>query len=228
MSNGRWVLVVAVLLSTLGWLANRAFFTQPEVEVTSLLGEEIVVMRTRGGWLEVSTIRSTETFEGTVPHEILGIQFDPTIARIRVPAHFSYRIPLATEWKVLRKAAEFVVIAPRVEPALPVAVDLSKIQKYASGTWSLLTGTDALEQSEKQITAKLAVKAVSPAYINFQREPARRTVAEFANKWLVTQTQWKDLEGKRIRVLFADEPIESLGPQWLPQIDTKVATATTR
>lgn len=60
------------------------------------------MLRTPGGMLELSTLKVHETFDGTVPHEILGIELDPTITRIRVPAYYTYRIPLAAEWEVLR------------------------------------------------------------------------------------------------------------------------------
>ena len=43
-----------------------------------------------------------------------------------------------------------------------------------------------------------------------QREAARTTVAEFVQKWLMTQTAWKPHGDKPVQVLFADEPIEAL------------------
>ncbi len=55
--------------------------------------------------------------------------------------------------------------------------------------------------------AKLAEKAGMPAYVQMQREHARRTVAEFVRKWLLTQAQWQSAAKPRIRVLFADEPV---------------------
>ena len=43
-----------------------------------------------------------------------------------------------------------------------------------------------------------------------QREAARATVAEFVQKWLMTQTDWKPHAGQKVEVLFADEPIDAL------------------
>jgi hypothetical protein len=86
------------------------------------------------------------------------------------------------------------------------------MEKESSGLWSLFTGTTALNDLERSITSKLEQKAKSPLYINRQRDAARKTVAEFVKKWLLTQAKWNKLEGMRMRVLFQDEPMESLGP----------------
>ena len=93
-----------------------------------------------------------------------------------------------------------------------MAVDLARMEKETSGTWVLLpfTGTEALDDLERQITARLAEKAVLPAYVQMQREHARRTVAEFVRKWLMTQAQWQGAARPRLRVLFADEPVGSI------------------
>lgn len=207
---------VATVAAIAAVLLYREFTLRSEVPVQSALSEEILVMRTRGGWLEVSTVKSTELFDSAVDHDIFGLSLGQTVTRIRVPAHFTYRIRLAPQWKVLRHDDSFLVVVPQVEPSLPVAVDLAQMQKYASGIWSPLTGPAALDQLERQITAKLARKAVSPFYIQLQRDAARRTVAEFVQKWLVTHSPWDKADSRKIRVLFADEPIESLGPAAFP------------
>jgi len=145
-------------------------------------------------------------------HSVLGIDIGETVPRIRVPAVYRYHIELAPRWRVLRTDELFTVVAPAVKPSLPVAVDLARMEKDASGTWVLLpfTETAALESLERKITGKLEKTASMPAYIQLQREAARRTVAEFVEKWLVTQTQWKTASRPRIRVLFADEPVGSI------------------
>jgi hypothetical protein len=91
------------------------------------------------------------------------------------------------------------------------------MEKEASGTWVLLpfTERDALDDLEREITARLARKAVMPAYIQLQREHARQTVEEFVRKWLVTQAKWQSESRSEIRVYFADESIGSASPQAL-------------
>jgi len=174
--------------------------------VQSAAPEEIMVMRTQGGLLEVSRISATEAFDAKFAYTFLAIPVGETISRIRLPAVYRYHIELAPEWPVHRSGEVFTVIAPKERPSLPVAVDLGRMEKESSGIWSVFTGTDDLNDLERSITGRLATKAVTPAYIQLQREPARKTVTEFVKKWLVTQTQWKDGAKLTIRVRFADEP----------------------
>ena len=126
---------------------------------------------------------------------------DPTVTRIRVPAVYTYRIPLAKEWKVLRVGDEFAVIAPKVEPSLPVAVDLQKMEKHVSGNWSFFTGTESLDAAQRAITKKLASKATSRAYLTaaeatWRERPSRSSCA----KWLITQRGMEHVAPNRIHV----------------------------
>jgi hypothetical protein len=182
-------------------------------EVASSAPEEVLVMRTKGGLLEVSRIQATEVFETRFIHSLLGMPVGETVPRIRVPVVYRYHIELAPEWRVVRTGTEFTVIAPPVKPSLPVGVDFARMEKDASGTWVLLpfTETDSLDDLERELTAKLARKAGLPAYIQLQREDARRTVVEFVRKWLVTQARWSTETGSTIRVYFADETIGAVG-----------------
>lgn len=175
---------------------------------------EVILLRTPGGLLEVSRIHATEVFDATVKHSIFGIEVGETMPRIRVPAVYRYHIELAPEWRVVRADGVFTIVAPRVRPSLPVAVDFAGMQKDLAGTWILLpfTSTDDLDTLERSITTKLAEKAKSRDYIDRQREDARETVREFARKWLVEQSRWKSAQYENIRVLFADEPAGYIAP----------------
>jgi hypothetical protein len=219
MSRGRtWLVALAALC--VGAALAVAVMRIPALRVwssergdlRSAAAEEIMVMRTPGGLLEVSRIQATEQFDTRFVHSLLGIPLGETVPRIRVPVVYRYHIELAPEWRVLRSRDLFTVVAPPVQPSLPVAVDLSRIEKEASGTWVLLpfTATDDLDDLEREITARLAEKAMLPAYVQLQREAARATVGEFVRKWLVTQAQWHTVPAPRIRVLFADEPVGSI------------------
>lgn len=163
-------------------------------------------MRTAGGLLEVSTIRAREQFDKSFVYSVLGQEVGKTVAHIRVPATYRYHIELAPTWEVLRIGEVFKVITPPVKPSLPVAVDLAKMEKDVGGTWFLVpfNEVDDLNALEREITRKLAEKAASPAYLQLQREHARKTVTEFVEKWLVTQQAWKAAENPRIEVVFGE------------------------
>ena len=145
-----------------------------------------VVIRIKGGILEVSQIRATERFEASNDETILGVPIGKTITRIRVPAVYRYHVVLAEEWKVLLKHKRFIVISPPLQPSLPVAIDTKKLQAEASGRWSPLTGEGRIAELKRYITMSLNAKVATPSFIQFQREAARQTLKEFVAKWLVT------------------------------------------
>jgi len=203
------LLVIASLAANLyfvlrGGEARRVVTQSPAVD-------QFEVIRTKGGTLAVSTIKAPEFFQATADHTVLGVPVGQTTSQIRVPAVYGYHVELAPDWKVTVRDKTFIVIAPRVKPTLPVAIDTAKLERYASGTWSLFTGASELDRLQRSISASLEAKAALPSYIQFQREAARTTVSEFVAKWLVTQARWQPASDYKVQVFFADEPIEALG-----------------
>ena len=203
-----WLLlgVLAGLLLA-SWLGFRA----PPPAPLPLAAGEAVVLRTPGGKLEVAEIRQIESFEVSRDHELLGVPVGSTFSRIRVPAHYRYHIDLTPEWTVnLQPDGSVRVIAPRLQPSLPVAIDTQLMEKESRGLWSLFTGPTEMAALEKSITSALERKAATAPMLAKQREAARTTTAEFVEKWLMTQTPWKPLAGKPVQVLFADESIDAI------------------
>lgn len=178
--------------------------------------DQIEVIQTPGGLLQVSTLRSSEVFQTSKDHTILGVPVGKTTSQIRVPAIFNYHVQLAPEWRVTVRNNTFTVIAPSVQPTLPVAIDTSQLEKLTSGTWSLFTGDGELEQLQRSITPSLATKAQTPLFIQLQREAARKTVNEFVTQWILERRGGKPAAGYKVQVFFADEPIDVLGSAALP------------
>ena len=212
------ILVAALGTSLLGnaYLKNKVRDLSDNPEVRFITTDEPVVMRTKGGLLEVSTIKSQERFESSTVDSILGIHLPKAVTRISVPAVFRYHIELAPEWKILLRDKTFIVIAPPVKPSLPVAIDTAGLQKESFGVWSLFTGESQRDKLQRSMTAALAIKAASPKYVQLQREIARKTVTEFVAKWLITQEEWKLAKAYPVRVFFSDESIHALGNAPLP------------
>jgi hypothetical protein len=180
--------------------------------VRSPASDEVIVLRTPGGLLEVSRIYATELLDARVTHKIFGIEIGELVPRIRVPTVYRYHVELDPEWRVLRSDGVFTVVAPKVRPSLPVAVDFMGIERDVAGTWVLLPwkSREDLAKLERSVTARLVLKALSADYIDRQRQTARETVREFARKWLVEQTRWKDANHEEIQVLFADEQVGTI------------------
>ena len=211
-SNNLRVAVAGVLaISLLGLLASQLTSTDPTGRtsdaVRSGLGEEIIVMRTPGGTLEVATIQSFEQFDQRFSYSLLGIGIGETNPHIGLPATFRYHIDLAPEWVVRRVDNNFEVVAPAIEPTLPVGIDLGGLQKDVGGSWYLvaLRSEEDLDALERSITDELASKAGSAVYLDMQRLKARQTVEEFVRKWLPADERWGSRHEWNIRVRFADE-----------------------
>lgn len=209
------LVALSVLANVL--LATYLWFGRPSVQVTNA-AHDVVVMRTPGGLLEVSTVSTEERFDSTTTHTILGVPLGETVAQIRVPAVYRYHIALAKEWQVRVVGDALVVIAPRVEPSLPVAIDTSRLHAFAGGLWAPVTGPDAVATLQHMLTAELAKKAASPPLILMQREAARATVAEFVRKWVLDQARWKGQRPPTMLVFFEDEPLGQQASPLLPAI----------
>lgn len=205
------LLVVASLLANLYFVLRDGGASRRVVVTQSPSVDQFEVIRTKGGLLAVSTIKAPEFFQATADHTVLGVPVGQTTSQIRVQVVYRYHVELAPQWKVTVRDKTFIVIAPRVQPTLPVAIDTAKLERYASGAWSLFTGEAELDRLQRSISASLAAKAALPSYIQFQREAARTTVTEFVTKWLVAQPRWQPASAYKVQVYFADEPIEALG-----------------
>ena len=198
--------LVLVSLMLNAFFAVKSWLGPPEVRVANSVSD-LIVMRTPGGLLEVSTIAAEERFDSTTSHTVLGVPVGKTVAQIRVPAVYRYHIPLQTEWKIRVLGETLVVVAPKVQASLPVAVDTGKLETFTSGLWSPITGTDAVAALQKSITSTLGKKAASEQLVLLQRESARRTVSEFVQKWVVSQSRWKNGKAPTVLVFFEDEPL---------------------
>jgi hypothetical protein len=174
---------------------------------TSQTARDMVVMRTPGGLLEVSTITTEERFDSAANHTVLGVPLGNTVAHVSVPAVYRYHIPLAKDWIFRVTGDALVVVAPQIIPSLPVAIDTGKLQSFSSGLWSPITGQAAVNALQQSITATLGAKAASPQLMQLQRESARQTVSEFVQKWVVQQTRWKGIKAPTVFIFFEDEPL---------------------
>jgi hypothetical protein len=205
------LLVAASLAANLVWLSRLWGEPARRSSTQSAAIDQFEVIRTKGGLLAVSTIKAPESFQATADHTVLGVPVGQTTSQIRVQAVYGYHVELAPEWKVTLRDKTLIVIAPRVKPTLPVAIDTARLERYASGTWSLFTGAAELDRLQRSISQSLASKAGLSSYIQFQREAARATVTEFVSKWMLGQERFKTAGDYKVRVFFADEPIEVLG-----------------
>jgi len=196
----RWLLAVAVLaVAAAAWFARG-----PRSEAVALLDPaRIIVLRTPGGFLEVAALEKVEEFgwssRYTCPVVDCPALLAPTVTRIRVRAHFVYRVPLADEWKLTLQGDHYDLVVP--EPALqvPVAFHTGDMQLQTETGWFSPPAGANREAVVRNLGPELARRGVDSAYLAAQRPAAETTVQEFARKWMLEQGRKTDLP---VRVRF--------------------------
>jgi len=180
-----------------------------EKQESYLATDEIVILRTQGGMLEVATLVRNEGFQWSTSHTcpILDCErlLGKTTSEVRVPVHYTYRIPLEAEWKLKFETDHFVLSVPKLEPKLPAAIEVAKLQIRTDTTW---TSPNVLEHREsliRNLGPTFDQRGKQKAHIDAAREGARKTIVEFAQKWMLEQSVPASKRGYPIRVHFADE-----------------------
>lgn len=196
---------VAAILAA-GFLAYEVRFSPNQTSVTRLDTDKILVLRTPGGMLEVSTLVKNEKFGWETKHSCplinCGSLLGATVTEIRVPVHYRYRIPLAPNWTLTPKGNYYELIVPKEEPALPPAVDFSKMEMRTQKGWLSPSTQKNREALLRQLGPELARRATQGHYIDAQREQASKTVVEFAGKWMNEQGAEKSHKSLPIKVTF--------------------------
>jgi hypothetical protein len=189
-----------------GWISYEVAQWNGQAKVSRLDKAEIVVIRTPGGMLEISTLIKNEAFAWKTQHACpivdCGKLLGATVSEIRVPVHYTYRIPLSETWMLKSDGAHYTLTVPSEEPSVPAAIDLTKMEIRTDSTWFSPNTKENRETLLRQLTPELTRRSTEQHYIDAQREDARKTVAEFAAKWMSEQGAQNKLP---VKVIFKDE-----------------------
>ncbi|MEZ5430486.1 MAG: hypothetical protein R3F31_04760 [Verrucomicrobiales bacterium] len=160
-----------------------------------------------GNILEVATATSTETFTRVSELRIASlVSLGTTGSEISVPATYRYHIDLNGSWQIKgQEDGTLVVVAPPLLPSLPVAFDTSGLKKKTQSGWGRWNAEENLTQLEASLSPQLAVRAADKRTLQEVSDPARRSVAEFVKRWLISQDHWKDGRYRELQVLFPNE-----------------------
>lgn len=199
------VIAAAVIALGLGWLAQRLDGDKREVRSSIVAPEKPIVMRTRGGLLEVATVRALERFTREDSRDFWGIDLGTTVSQIQVPVTYRFHIEMAREWPIEVRGFTAIARAPAVKPSLPVAFDTTLMEKYTRAGWARFNKEENLEALQRSMTPTLAARASGDAYRGLAEEAARKTIAEFITIWLLKETDWKRDPGHKVVVLFPGE-----------------------
>lgn len=194
------VAIVAAISST--WHVRKEQATQV------LDPARVVLLRTPGGFLEVGSLEKAEEFGWSSswdcgPVADCGKLFGTTVSRLRVRARYTYRIPLADEWRLVRDGAQWRLQVPEVQLATPVPFHTGDVQIDTSSGWLSPPAGPNRELLLRNVGPELARRGNDPAYLQAQRPLAEKTVAEFARQWMLQQRKGSDLP---IQVTFSGPP----------------------
>lgn len=199
------VLVGAFCVAALWfWLSGANSKIRPAVLTTDVP----VVIRTQGGLLEVAAVKATERFSRSDTREFWGLSLGTTVSHIQAPAYYRYQIALAKDWQaVLQGNKRLVVHAPALQPSLPVALDMALMQSYTQNGWGRMNREENLASLQQSIGPELARRAVSSAYLEMAREPARKTIEEFVRQWMLQEKASNSPlpAGLEVKIIFPDE-----------------------
>ena len=205
------ILAASAMVAILVSVAAALYFSGSKEQAVAVLAkDEIVILRTPGGMLEVSTLIRNEVFQWSTEYTCLpldcGKLFGKTISEVRVPVHYTYRIPLAAKWSLKLVSHHFELAVPKPEPKLPAAIDVKKLEIRTDKAWFSPDKTEHRESVVRNIGPEFDRRATQKNYLDAQREEARKTVVEFAQKWMLAQDVAANLRGYPIRVSFPDDP----------------------
>ncbi|MFA6568164.1 MAG: hypothetical protein WCS96_08125 [Victivallales bacterium] len=132
-----------------------------------------------------------------------GKTLSSSIMEVRAPVTYSYYVNMKDPWKIICEGETLAIVAPKIQVEEP-ATDLSRLETHIDSGKLIFNEPAKLEELRKQFYTDMIKKAVSREYMDSVREDARRSLAEFANGWIIA-----DLTGKYpvkyISVRFEDE-----------------------
>ncbi len=173
-----------------------------------------VVATLPGGLLETATIRMGEDFYKSDAKTWWGLYLGNTVSHIQVAATYRYGVPLIDPaWDIVSQGQTTVVVAPSLQPSLPVAIDTSTWREKTESGWARFDKQAQLEALRGSLSGDLAERARDERRVALAREASRRTIGEFVDGWLGTR---RDEEGgvfDTVKVYFADEMTDELRGQ---------------
>lgn len=160
-----------------------------------------------GGRLEVAAFEVTETFELRDERRVLfdAIDLGTNEVEIRVPATYRYFVPLGEGWTLDVDEQTCLVIAPRPQPTLPVAIHTDELRRRSSRGWLRGDVDEQMVALERSITPTLDARAGQARHLELVREPSRRVIASFVRTWLLAEDHWREDRFRRVVVRFEDE-----------------------
>jgi hypothetical protein len=162
--------------------------------------------------LQVATLREMALFTQTnqMSTAFGYLPLPEVVVEARAPVEYTYYVDLNAPWRFVLQDGVVIAHAPRLQFNKP-AVDASGLS-YEVRKGSFKTD-EALEGLKQSITSLVVLRGKENTAL--VREPARREVAAFVEKWL--QRSFSDARSHPVQVLFEGEPAGP-GPAAAPPV----------
>lgn len=183
--------VAAACLAGAAWFGSVRWLDTRQQAIELLDPAAVIVLRTPGGLLEVSQLVKVEEFgwqtSFTCPLVDCSDWLGRTVSRIRVPAHYVYRIPLAQDWTMVLDHGAYVLTVPPPELLKPVAIDSTRMEIQTTRGWLAPAGPANVQAMLRAFGPELAARGERASYMKAQQAEAEKTIREFAAKWMKEQ-----------------------------------------
>jgi hypothetical protein len=167
-----------------------------------------VVIRIKGGMLEVASVTNKRYFSGSTDPEFFGypLSMCRETAGWYASYKITYRVRLGEKWQVRYDNNRIIARVPELEPSLPVAIDTNSLAKGGTDKCWIMSDLGTKDRVLRRISADLRKQAEDPKTKFFARESAKKTIREFLRTWAFNQRDYPNVAADSdIRVIFPGE-----------------------
>ncbi|MFZ2654813.1 MAG: hypothetical protein WAX69_07830 [Victivallales bacterium] len=212
-----WIIAIFTSIQFLVFMfVFYKIFSKPFDSVGKMLNTKMDVTQTFVGYTEqqkkvqhlllVKITRNEinrKEYRFSSPWIMEGKTLSTAVMEVRAPVAYNYYVDMKGSWKIVCENETLTITAPKLQVEEP-ATDLSRMEtRIDSG--KLIFGEQAkLDELRKQFYSDMRRKSLTPEYVDLVREDARRSLADFANGWIISDIL-KKYPVKYISVKFEDE-----------------------
>lgn len=239
----RKIKIALFLLAMLASAAGGAFVAL-KVAAGTEIGEMIVqrkiqdrvsekisrIRATQGDILELAVLESVLTFEQEDDWKNIPAGLGKSVSRAEIPAVFRFFVKISEPISVSAEERNgeilCTVVAPKLQPVLPVAFDTSRIAWTRDIGVLRFNREEMTDELQKKISMRLVLSAKNHAKSTGVREAARKAFEKFVSEWLSDVRELRERPDTRlkVRIFFVDEvpPSEISAPDSVSNVPVSI------
>lgn len=239
----RKIKIALFLLAMLASAAGGAFVAL-KVAAGTEIGEMIVqrkiqdrvsekisrIRATQGDILELAVLESVLTFEQEDDWKNVPAGLGKSVSRAEIPAVFRFFVKISEPISVSAEERNgeilCTVVAPKLQPVLPVAFDTSRIAWTRDIGVLRFNREEMTDELQKKISMRLVLSAKNHAKSAGVREAARKAFEKFVSEWLSDVRELRERPDTRlkVRIFFVDEvpPSETSAPDSVSNVPVSI------